>query len=111
MIKTKDEIDKIVKEIQKKIDFSGVVLVKKEKDLVYETALGYANKSECINNTIQTRFGIASGCKIFTAIGICQLVEKGVISFHTKLKDCLEIKLPNFDEDITIHQLLTHSSG
>lgn len=31
VIKTKDEIDKIVKEIQKKIDFSGVVLVKKKK--------------------------------------------------------------------------------
>ena len=73
--------------------------------------MGYANQSECINNTIQTRFGIASGCKIFTAIGICQLVEKGFISFHTKLKDCLEIKFPNFDEDITIHQLLTHSAG
>lgn len=54
MIKTKDEIDKIVKETQKKIDFSGVVLVKKEKDLVYKKALGYANQSECINNTIQT---------------------------------------------------------
>ena len=38
-------------------------------------------------------------------------VEKGFISFHTKLKDCLEIKFPNFDEDITIHQLLTHSAG
>ena len=47
--------------------------------------MGYANKSECINNTIQTRFGIASGCKIFTAIGICQLVEKGVI-FSYKIK-------------------------
>lgn len=31
VIKTKDEINKIVKEIQKKIDFSGVVLVKKKK--------------------------------------------------------------------------------
>ena len=29
--KTKDEIDKIVKEIQKKIDFSGVVLVKRKR--------------------------------------------------------------------------------
>ncbi|MGV2527891.1 UNVERIFIED_CONTAM: penicillin-binding protein, partial [Bacillus thuringiensis] len=57
MIKTKDEINKIVKEIQKEIDFSGVVLVKKEKKLVYEKALGYANQSECISNTIQTRFG------------------------------------------------------
>ncbi|KAA0766507.1 serine hydrolase [Bacillus sp. SH5-2] len=111
MIKIKDEMDKIIKDIQKKIDFSGVVLIKKEKDLVYEKALGYANKSECINNTLQTRFGIASGCKIFTAIGICQLVERGMITFHTKLKDCLSIDFPHFNENITVHQLLTHSSG
>ncbi len=111
VIKTKGEIDKIVKEMYRNIDFSGVVLVKKEKNLIYEEAFGYANRSECINNTLQTKFGIASGCKLFTAIGICQLVEKGVITFHTKLKDCLHIKFPNFNDDITIHQLLTHSSG
>ena len=35
VIKTKDEINRIVKEIQKTIDFSGVVLVKR-KDLIYE---------------------------------------------------------------------------
>ncbi|RWS44703.1 class C beta-lactamase-related serine hydrolase [Bacillus mycoides] len=111
MIKTKDEIEKIVKETHQKIDFSGIVLVKKEKNLFYEEAFGYANRSESIYNTLQTRFGIASGCKLFTAIGICQLVEKGLLSFHTKLKDCLSIEFPNFDKDITIHQLLTHSSG
>ncbi|PFW55116.1 penicillin-binding protein [Bacillus cereus] len=111
MIKIKNEVDKIIKDIHKKIDFSGVVLIKKEKELVYEKAFGYANKSECINNTLQTRFGIASGCKIFTAIGICQLVERGMITFHTKLKDCLSIEFPNFNENITVHQLLTHSAG
>ncbi|EJS68494.1 serine hydrolase domain-containing protein [Bacillus wiedmannii] len=110
-MKTKDQIDSIVKEIHRHIDYSGVILVKEEKGLVYEEAFGYANRNECINNTLQTKFGIASGCKIFTAIGICQLVEKGVITFQTKLKECLSIKFPNFNEDITIHHLLTHSSG
>ncbi|MGN4443601.1 serine hydrolase domain-containing protein [Bacillus cereus group sp. MYBK79-1] len=110
-MKTKDQIDSIVKEMHRHIDFSGVILVKEEKGLVYEEAFGYANRNECINNTPQTRFGIASGCKIFTAIGICQLVEKGGINFQTKLKECLSIKFPNFNEDITIHHLLTHSSG
>ncbi|HDR4724486.1 serine hydrolase [Bacillus cereus group sp. Sample62] len=110
-MKTKDQIDSIVKEIHLHIDFSGVILVKEEKGLVYEEAFGYANRNECINNMLQTRFGIASGCKIFTAIGICQLVEKGVITFQTKLKECLSIKFPNFNEEITIHHLLTHSSG
>ncbi|MGF9770538.1 serine hydrolase domain-containing protein [Bacillus albus] len=110
-MKTKDQIESIVKEMHRHIDFSGVILVKKEKDIVYEEAFGYANRNECINNTLQTRFGIASGCKIFTAIGICQLVEKGVITFQTKLKECLRINFPNFNENITIHHLLTHSSG
>ncbi|HDR6312832.1 TPA: serine hydrolase [Bacillus cereus] len=110
-MKTKDQIESIVKEIHRLIDFSGVILVKEEKGLVYEEAFGYANRNEFINNTLQTRFGIASGCKIFTAIGICQLVENGIITFQTKLKDCLSINFPNFNEDITIHHLLTHSSG
>ncbi|MFD5173491.1 penicillin-binding protein, partial [Bacillus mycoides] len=73
MIKTKDQIEKIVKEIHRNIDFSGVVLIKKDDDIIYENSFGYANRSECINNTLQTRFGIASGCKLFTAISICQL--------------------------------------
>ncbi|MED0924210.1 serine hydrolase, partial [Bacillus paranthracis] len=77
-MKTKNQIDNIVKEIYRHIDFSGVILVKEKKGIVYEEAFGYANRNEYINNTLQTRFGIASGCKIFTAIGICQLVERGV---------------------------------
>ncbi|MED1567723.1 serine hydrolase [Bacillus paramycoides] len=111
MINTKDAVERIVKELYQELEFSGVVLIKRENDIIYESSFGYANRSERINNTLQTRFGIASGCKLFTAIGICQLVEKGVITFHTKLKDCLHIEFPNFDKDITIHQLLTHSSG
>ncbi|PFS10526.1 penicillin-binding protein [Bacillus cereus] len=111
MINTNNEVAKIVKELHQELEFSGVILIKRENDIIYENSFGYANRSEGINNTLQTRFGIASGCKIFTAIGICQLVEKGLLSFHTKLKDCLSIEFPNFDQDITIHQLLTHSSG
>ncbi|MFP3472933.1 serine hydrolase domain-containing protein, partial [Micrococcus sp. SIMBA_144] len=52
-----------------------------------------------------------SGCKLFTAIGIAQLVEKKQLSFKTKLRDCLNVSLPHFDPNITIHQLLTHTSG
>ena len=54
---------------------------------------------------------MASGCKIFTAVAICQLVEKGVLTFDTCLKECLEDSFPNFYEGITIHHLLTHTSG
>ncbi|WP_093212241.1 serine hydrolase domain-containing protein [Sediminibacillus albus] len=91
--------------------FSGAVYVKQAGNVLIEQAFGFADRSEERLNTIDTRFGIASGCKLFTSIAVCQLVEKGVLSFHTRLKDCLEISFPHFDERVTIHQLLTHSSG
>ncbi len=42
-MKTKDQIDNIVKEIHRHIDFSGVILVKEEKSVVFEEEFGYAN--------------------------------------------------------------------
>ncbi|MCP3741874.1 serine hydrolase domain-containing protein [Rossellomorea sp. BNER] len=111
MVTNTTELSSVVKEIVDKVDFSGTVILKDEEDVVYQSAFGYANRAEKQPNTVDTRFGIASGCKLFTAIGICQLVEKGVISFQSRLKDCLEMEFPNFDEKITIHHLLTHSSG
>jgi CubicO group peptidase (beta-lactamase class C family) len=91
--------------------FSGVVLVRKGNEVAVEMAAGFSNRSNEKLNTVNTRFGIASGCKLFTAVAIAQLVEKGQLQFETLLKDCLDIEFPYFDENITIHHLLTHSSG
>jgi CubicO group peptidase (beta-lactamase class C family) len=105
------EIENLMRNVNKIKQFSGVVLIKENNEIVFEKAYGYLNRSDKIENTVNTRFGIASGCKIFTAVAICQLVEKGLISFDTLLKDCLNIKFPLFDKSISIHHLLTHSSG
>jgi CubicO group peptidase (beta-lactamase class C family) len=93
------------------VDFSGVVTIQKNSKIIYESAFGHANRSDEINNTVHTRFGIASGCKVFTAAGIGVLVDEGKLTFETKLKDCLDISFPHFSAEVTIHQLLTHSSG
>ncbi|MET0786577.1 MAG: serine hydrolase domain-containing protein, partial [Paenisporosarcina sp.] len=106
--------NKNVKSIEKVInneDFSGVVYVKDDNEVLFESAFGFSNRAEEQLNTVHTRFGIASGCKLFTAIAICQLVENGVLAFDTRLNDCLDIDFPHFDENVTIHHLLTHSSG
>ncbi|WP_191561227.1 serine hydrolase domain-containing protein [Metabacillus idriensis] len=91
--------------------FSGVIFVKNDNEVLFESASGYSNRAEEQLNTVHTRFGIASGCKLFTAIAICQLVENGVLSFDARLKDCLDVDFSHFDEHLTIHHLLTHSSG
>lgn len=101
----------ILEKICKEVDFSGVVLMQNNQEQVLQFTRGYANRADELKNSLQTKFGIASGCKLFTAIAICQLVEKGQLTFNTKLQDCLNIDFPHFAEDITIHHLLTHTSG
>lgn len=99
-----------LKKVQEEHQFSGAYYVQRGNETL-EGSNGFANRAEKIDNQVNTRFAIASGCKIFTAVAICMLVEDGKISFDSKLKDCLDIEFPYFDKDITIHHLLTHTSG
>lgn len=101
----------IVSNIQEKIDFSGSVYVVQNDNILIKESFGYANRSEQIQNTSETRYGIASGCKLFTAIAICQLVEAGKITVDSMLGECLDFDFKHFDKNITIHHLLTHTSG
>lgn len=105
------DIKKIIKKTKEDRNFHGVVSVSQDNQLIFGKGYGYANRNQKNHNTLNTRFGIASGCKIFTAVGICQLVQNGLISFDTLLKDCLDISFLNFDSNITIYHLLTHTSG
>ncbi|WP_215189307.1 serine hydrolase [Exiguobacterium sp. s6] len=91
--------------------FSGSALVMRQDDILFELQQGYANRAEQIENQTSTRFGIASGCKLFTAIAICQLVEQGKLSFTSTLRESLDIDFPRFDPAVTVEQLLTHTSG
>lgn len=97
--------------VMNEIDFSGNVLVKRNNDILQQHSIGFSNRTHSILNNKLTRFGIASGCKIFTAVAICQLAEKGQLTFDSKLSEILDIPFPRFDEEITIHQLLTHTAG
>lgn len=92
--------------------FAGAVLLTdKDHNIVWEAAFGYANRSDRLPNQVGTKFGIASGCKLFTAIAICQLIEQGKLTLDSKLIECLDIPLPNFSQEITVYHLLSHSSG
>ncbi len=99
-----------ISKITQKNNFSGSIAITNSHEFL-ETSSGYANRVEERLNKVNTRFGIASGCKLFTAIGIAQLVEKKQLSFKTKLRDCLNVSFSHFHPSITIHQLLTHTSG
>lgn len=92
-------------------DFSGVVLIRKAGQIVYGRGLGFANRAEGIPNTLHTRFATASGTKTFTAVSVCQLVDQGKIAFDTLIKDCVSQDFPLKDSLVTVHHLLSHTSG
>lgn len=104
-------LNKVIEEVSNELSFSGVVYMKHDDEVVSKAAYGYANRSEKLSNSINTRFGIASGCKLFTAIAICQLVQGGRLSFNDRLQDILVHDFQHFSDDVTVHHLLTHTSG
>jgi D-alanyl-D-alanine carboxypeptidase len=92
--------------------FSGVVLVSRRGKVVFEKAYGLAQRAPNISNDVERRFQLASVSKMFTAVAIAQLVEKGKLSFQDTLANVLP-DYPNRETArlITVGQLLTHTSG
>jgi CubicO group peptidase (beta-lactamase class C family) len=89
--------------------FSGSVLVAKEGKILLSRGYGMANREHGVPNTPQTKFRLGSITKQFTAMTFMQLHEKGLLT----IDDPLIKYYPNFPngEKITIHHLLTHTSG
>lgn len=72
-------------EVQKELSFSGAFYAKKQDEIITGSS-GFRNRAEKLENQVDTRFGIASGCKLFTAIAIAQLVEIGKLSLKQSCK-------------------------
>lgn len=92
--------------------FNGVVYIKQGEETLLKQSFGYANRSFNLPNEIDTKFRIASVSKMFTAVAILQLIEKkGKLDFETSIVGLLELENTKLSKDITIHHLLTHTSG
>ncbi|MBN1149095.1 MAG: beta-lactamase family protein [Anaerolineales bacterium] len=92
-------------------EFSGVISVFKGASTVFSKAFGYRDIKNKLPNTTGTKFGIASGTKVFTALGIGVLVDRGAISLGTTVAEIDQEYRGFIDERATIQHLLTHTSG
>ncbi len=107
-------MDKLIKEIEDKVNeisFSGVISISKQNEIIYNKAFGYRDIKNKLPNQTDTKFGIASGTKLFTALGIGKLIDDKVISLQTKVKDIDKSFTGFIDENAAILNLLTHTSG
>lgn len=92
--------------------FSGSVVVAHDGKPIFSRAYGLASRAHGIPNCTDTKFNLGSMNKMFTAVAIAQLAEKGKLAFT----DTVGKHLPDFPnkavaEKVTLHQLLTHTSG
>jgi CubicO group peptidase (beta-lactamase class C family) len=91
--------------------FSGAVRVDRGGDVVFAKAYGLADRAHGIPNTIDTRFGVASATKGFTALVVVRLIEDGALDWSTRARSLLGSDLPLIDDAVTVEQLLAHRSG
>ena len=106
------QLDALIDKAAVDDSFSGVALVAKDGKAIFEKAVGFANKETKLPNKTTTRFNLGSINKSFTSVAIAQLAQRGKLAYT----DTIAKHLPDYPnkavaEKVTIHQLLTHSSG
>ena len=92
-------------------EFNGSVLVVENGKVIFKKGYGLANMEWNIPNTPDTKFRLGSLTKQFTAMLIMQLVEQGKLKLEGKITDYLTDYPKAAGDKITIHHLLTHTSG
>jgi CubicO group peptidase (beta-lactamase class C family) len=91
--------------------FNGSALVAENGKVIYKGGFGMANMEWDIPNTPDTKFRLGSITKQFTAVLTLQLVEQGKIKLDGKLSEYLPDYRKDIGEKVTVHHLLTHTSG
>src|SRR5450432_1393874 len=104
-------IDSVLNYMHRKYFFDGVVLVAKKDSVIYRKAFGMANRDWNVENRMDTKFRLGSMSKQFIGYLTILLAKEGSL----KLTDPVGRWLPEFSttdkKNITIQNLLTHTSG
>ncbi len=91
--------------------FQGTAIVAVDGDVIFRKSFGLANIEWDIPNTPDTKFHIASHGKQFTAAIILQLAEENLLDLRAPLSRYIPEFRKDIADRITIHHLLTHTSG
>ncbi|SRR5579871_254474 len=104
-------IDSLVSTYHRFNLFNGEVLVAQKGKIVFEKGYGFANMEWKMSNTPTTKFRIGSISKQFTAMLIMQLKQQGKINLHSTISDYLPWYRKDVGKSVTIHMMLSHTSG
>ena len=108
---TFNKIDRLLNSYFEKEYFMGNVLVAENGNIIYRKSFGLANIEWNVPNRPEGIFNIASVTKVFVGTITMQLMQEGKIKPADKISDFLPYYRKDIGKLVTIHQLLTHSSG
>lgn len=107
---SKKEFALVFEQLEKEYSLSGAISVSQDGEVVFEKAYGFASRQLNVPNVLDTKFHIASVTKMFIAMAALLLFEQGRIELHEKPTAYLP-ELAALDKNITLHHLLSHTSG
>jgi CubicO group peptidase (beta-lactamase class C family) len=91
--------------------FSGAFLAKHGDEVLFSAANGMANKDFGVRNSLDTIFDTASVTKTFTAVAVLMLAERGLLRLTDRIHDLIDLRGTAIPDDVTVAQLLNHTSG
>lgn len=107
------KIDSLLKAQNENDLFHGQLVVTHKNEVIYENSLGLADRTWRISMDKNVRFDIASVNKSMIAALVLKAVEDGLLNLDDLLIELLEdfSYQGQFHPEITLHHLLSHSSG
>jgi CubicO group peptidase (beta-lactamase class C family) len=104
------KIDRILNFLTERESFTGAVLVARNGEILLSKGYGLADRDKNLPNTPQMKYRLGSITKQFTAMAILMLQAQNKLRVQDPV--CRYIpECPATWQDITIHHLLTHTSG
>lgn len=105
------ELDRLVADLAARDVFSGNVLITHRGRTVLARSYGMADKARSVPNGPNTLFGLASVAKLFTAVSVAQLAQRGKLRYYDTVGQHVDGFPAEIADRVTIHHLLTHTSG
>jgi len=103
-------VDDYLNGLVKQNRFSGAILLSRDGKVLLSKGYGMANLEDETPNTPQTKFRLGSLTKQFTAVAVLKLQEQGKLIVQDPVCKYVQ-NCPAAWQTITIHHLLTHTSG
>ncbi|MGW6198448.1 serine hydrolase domain-containing protein [Kribbella sp. NPDC055110] len=105
------QLDKLIADLAARDEFSGTVRLAHRNRTVLARSYGMADKQRAIPNGPDTAFALASVTKMFTATAIAHLAQRRKLTYRATLGSFLDGFPSSIADTVTVHHLLTHTSG